>query len=358
MRAKNMEFDWNMEVKLASNNDATRRKRSAEEIMKDAKHLKTQNKYDKSWQNFLEYHDNETDIRNFNEETFLQYFDFLIREKGFAYSTLWSIFSMLNSESQRRCGPKLNDFPRLVSLIKSKEKNYAPKQGSVLTTENLENFLQDAPVTGLYSLQKAAFVIGIYGGLRCVEMAGLSTDDFSKSPDHGYWVSYNVSKQTQDGIKNRFHIPRKHAGYIKSYLDCIGKHQGRFFLTFVPTNKGDNTIGMFKPQAMGKNTIAKIPCQIATFLNLENAETFTGHSFRRSSATLFADAGATSIDLKKHLNWKSDSVVMRYVNQSSNQKLNMSSLISGESSATSITEKKQVEKVVNMSNCTNVVINI
>ena len=98
----------------------TNRKRSAEEIMKCAKHLKTQKKYDKCWEDFMKFHE-EPKIESLNEEMFLQYFDFLIETKSYAYSTLWSIFSMLNSESQIRCGPKMNDYFRLITLIKSKE---------------------------------------------------------------------------------------------------------------------------------------------------------------------------------------------------------------------------------------------
>ena len=40
-----------------------------------------------------------------------------------------------------------------------------------------------------------------------------------------------------------------------------------------------------------KNTLAKIPFEIATFLGLENPKTYTGHCFRRSSATSLADSG-------------------------------------------------------------------
>ncbi|EEZ99467.2 hypothetical protein TcasGA2_TC000033 [Tribolium castaneum] len=45
-------------------------------------------------------------------------------------------------------------------------------------------------------------------------------------------------------------------------------------------------------QPVGINTISKFPENIARFLCLPNPEEYTGHSFRRSSATLLADSGA------------------------------------------------------------------
>lgn len=48
-----------------------------------------------------------------------------------------------------------------------------------------------------------------------------------------------------------------------------------------------------------------MPKEIAKFLQLEDPESYTGHSLRRSSATVVADSGA-GIDLLKRLgDWKS-----------------------------------------------------
>ena len=344
---------WEMDVKFGG------QKRTAAMILKDAKSLKTQSKYDQAWDNFCRFNDN-ADVRELTEEIFIQYFDYLIREKKFVYSTLWSIFSMLNSESQVRSGPKLNDYARLILLIKSQEKGYSPKQGSILSSEEIDQFLENAPFTGFYTLQKAALVIGMFGGLRCNEMANLVTTDISKSGDNGYWVEYSVSKQKQDNVRNKFYIPEKHASHITGYLDCIGKHEGRFFCTFVASEKGNFESGTFKTtHPMGKNTLAKIPSQIALFLNLPNHSTYTGHSFRRSSATLYANAGASSLNLKQHLNWKSDAVVMRYINQSTSQKVTMSNLISGGNQiTTNNASREKNDHIINISDCSNIVIHL
>ena len=51
-----------------------------------------------------------------------------------------------------------------------------------------------------------------------------------------------------------------------------------------------------------------MPSQIATFLGLSEPETYTGHSYRRSGATMMANSGATITDLKRMGDWGSTSV--------------------------------------------------
>ena len=67
------------------------KKRSVQEIMRDAKHLKTQSRYDKAWDSFMAYH-NHPDIKEVDEEKFIQYFDMLINEKKFVFNPMVSFF--------------------------------------------------------------------------------------------------------------------------------------------------------------------------------------------------------------------------------------------------------------------------
>lgn len=61
-------------------------------------------------------------------------------------------------------------------------------------------------------------------------------------------------------------------------------------------------------QVTGKNSIAKIPKEMAKFLELPEPDTYTGHSYRRSATTIAADNGATIDDLKRLDLWKSNGV--------------------------------------------------
>ena len=101
---------------------------------------------------------------------------------------------MLNSEFQMQGGLKLNNYKQLISLIKSQERGYSPKQGAVFTLQNVEDFLGLSPNTGLFTLHKAAIVIGMFGGLRGIELANVQIEDFEKSPDGSFWLNYAVSK--------------------------------------------------------------------------------------------------------------------------------------------------------------------
>jgi len=62
-------------------------------------------------------------------------------------------------------------------------------------------------------------------------------------------------------------------------------------------------------------------------LNLPQPETFTGHAFRRSSATHLADAGASSVDLKRQFNWKDEQTANRYIVNSRSRNSHVAELI-------------------------------
>lgn len=101
------------------------------------------------------------------------------------------------------------------------------------------------------------------------------------------------------------------------YLDIVKKYQA-LRPSNVPTNKLflNYQNGKCTKQVIGRNKFAGFPKQIATFLELENPENYTGHCFRRTSATLLADSGANLTMLKRHGGWKSDQVAEGYIEQS------------------------------------------
>lgn len=69
-------------------------------------------------------------------------------------------------------------------------------------------------------------------------------------------------------------------------------------------------------QNMGHNTISKMPQTIASFLKLKNCASYTGHTFRRTSATILAENGGDILTLKRHGGWKSSGVAEGYIEQS------------------------------------------
>lgn len=88
-------------------------------------------------------------------------------------------------------------------------------------------------------------------------------------------------------------------------------------------------------QVVGTNTIGKIPTKIAEYLKLPDAKCFTGHCFRRSSATLLAESGADLVSLKRHGGWRSSTVAEGYIEDSVNSKIAVARKIFPETSCSS-----------------------
>ena len=59
-------------------------KRDAEEILRDAKKLKSHGRYEKAWHQFRAFHEDPT-VADVTELMFLQYFDHLIKEKSLPF---------------------------------------------------------------------------------------------------------------------------------------------------------------------------------------------------------------------------------------------------------------------------------
>ena len=99
--------------------------------------------------------------------------------------------------------------------------------------------------------------------------------------------------------------------YITLRPNNIGKHK-RFFLNFFD--------GKCTCQPVGITTMGQIPKQVATWLSLPDPQLYTGHSFRRTLATLLVDGGDDLTDLKRHGGWKSSTVAECYINESLHHK--------------------------------------
>lgn len=80
-------------------------------------------------------------------------------------------------------------------------------------------------------------------------------------------------------------------------------------------------------QVVGIHQFRKMPKIVATYLNLVNPTEYTGHCFRRSSATILVDSGADITSLKRHGGWKSSNVAEGYIEESLNNKVEVANKI-------------------------------
>jgi hypothetical protein len=88
---------------------------------------------------------------------------------------------------------------------------------------------------------------------------------------------------------------------------------------------------------VGVNTFGNMPRKIVEFLQLPNPQSYTGHSFRRSSATLLAGKGVNFLGIKRLGGWKSSALAEGYIEDSLHEKIAIADqLAAGSSSRSSL----------------------
>jgi hypothetical protein len=138
-----------------------------------------------------------------------------------------------------------------------------------------------------------------------------------------------------------------------TFFNCYMEHfsplerTGRFFRHWREASK------KFINSPIGQNTFPTYPKKVAEFLGLSDPETYTGHCWRATSATVLADNGASQITLKRAGNWKSDTVAEGYIRNSKIQKTTTASILSGQSIGTTdiIQQSKISEATIVYQNC-------
>lgn len=161
------------------------------------------------------------------------------------------------------------------------------------------------------------FIFGISGACRREEIAHITIEDIED-------LSSAILIKIPENKTNRprsFTVTGDYVDIYRKYaaLRPDGVSDKRFFLSF--------RNGKCTRQVVGLQKIGVIPKEIARYLKLPNAEQYTGHCFRRTSATLLVDAGAGLTALKRHGGWKSSSVAESYIDDSIVNKIEVANKI-------------------------------
>lgn len=82
-------------------------------------------------------------IQKVSEAVLLAYFEHKINKVK--PSTLWSVYSMLKCTLNAKENVNIRKFSKLIPYLKSKSVGYRPKKSRILTKEEIERFLQEAP---------------------------------------------------------------------------------------------------------------------------------------------------------------------------------------------------------------------
>ena len=255
-------------------------KRKMEKILNETLAENSKKLYTKRWADFLEFMGKP--MRRPSEEDFLQYFDFLKNTKGQAASSLWSIYSSLNSVHQQEYSEKLQSFHKLTQLLQSYNSTYERKVAAVFESVEIDEFLQMELLANFWIVRKAAVVVALCGDLRTVEIRGIKLNDVLKTEDDGYEISV-AQRKPSGGERKKFVVPEPYSRYLSNYLVAIraslGENVDGPLIKGVPNESFIN-----KP--MGKTYLSNIGKDVAGILQLENPERYTGYCFRRTDETM------------------------------------------------------------------------
>jgi integrase len=190
-------------------------------------------------------------------------------------------------------------------------------------------------------------MIGIAGGCRREELYNISLDDIQETQTQ-LVITIPCTKTNQ---RRTFTVIDEVEGIkcvelFRKYVSLRLKHVNHRML-FLGYRNSKCTV-----QRVGIHTIGGMPKQIALFLGLQDPDKYTGHSFRRTSATLLANAGADLAVLKRHGAWKSSSVAEKYIEDSLESKNKIARMIlNGETFVEVLQQqKKEVSNKTSLSN--------
>lgn len=206
----------------------------------------------------------------------------------------------------------------MKTFLSNKNKGYVPKKSKVLSLNNVNEFLKLAD-DHIYLSTKVIVIFGFFGCLRCKEILNLKMCEIEDYDDH-YIVTVN---ETKNYLSRSFLIGNEYYHTVHKYQSLRPsnlKDTDRFFINY---QKGKCTM-----QFIGKNKISDVPSTVAIFLQLPDPKLYTGHCFRRSSASALSHSGANLSLVKNHGGWKSDAVAQGCIDFSLANKKKIFSMIS------------------------------
>ena len=313
-------------------------------ILDDIAPQKSGKVYKAIWDMFL------TDVgmpgaEHLQEKHFLAYF-YGLKKKGYKSSTLWNRFSILNNVYQRHTGKKLQlEYPRVIMQLKAYQNGYQRKCAKTFSLQEFLDFMKKPLQSKYWVVRKAFAAIAWSGGLRCHELHQLKIGSI-KFTTEGCQVSFEHAKQVAEVKQNTILVPFNKtnpsiclASKVKMYLDELGPLAND---KTSPLFKGCMKGKHFVKSPMGKNTLHSIGKDVAKELGLDDWSCYTGHCWRRSSATQVAGEGASVVDMKRQFGWRQESTAMRYIDGTETQMLKMATLSTGQKSLSIVSRTTNV----------------
>ena len=272
---------------------------------KTTKSNKIYARYQKMWLDFYHEHGRGNPFNDLLMKSFFEE-----KRKQYAPSTLWVIYSCINSYYIDAYNYNLNQFPRLTKYLKNLTARYVKTKSRILGPEAIHKVLEYCMRSSepLYVNCGVGIALMYYGLLRTDDVKKINEEDVSfNQEENKYEVSFtHMRKRKNEGFT--YTIPSSYNDLFKRYIDSLSPDNtkdSRFL-------KNYNFRSKVRHQPTGINKMRgyiRMACEILRI----DAQGFTSHCWRRSAATNLADSGVSFINLKRHGQWASDAVVEGYI---------------------------------------------
>ena len=248
---------------------------------------------------------------------------------GLSAPTVVSRMSMIKAKIMKLYNRNIfQEFPVLMTEMKKMNEKHTKKQASPFSQEELVSFFK-LEETGTpwqkYKLlqQKIIVLFAVFGGLRAGEIYEIQLKDVVCTPQVGLTITIHEHKTKKNNEPQfQFQIP---ADPDNPYM-CPVKLWSRYMQYFpekAPSHAFNNMnvsaskISSSDKQRMGKDKIKQVAKEVANRLNLNQGDrSFTGHSFRRTGASILAMKGVSLLQLKKWGSSKPGTVAQQVVDTS------------------------------------------
>ena len=261
-------------------------------------------RYQEMWKQYCEFHEL-TEERN--DQMLKGFFEEL--KKKYAASTLWVIYSCVNAYFVEKYGTKLNSMPRLSKFLKQVTHLHVCKKSKVFTKDEIHRVLMYVQTSGCPedTLMGVGISLMYYGLLRAVDVLNVVVSDVQVEKGKTIYISFkHQRKRKNPGFS--FHIPMIYSPLFHRYqseLNPYSKKDSRYLKNFNDRTK-------LRAQNAGRGAIPRWITRMCEILGIPK-DGYTTHAFRRSAATNLADSGVSFVNLKRHGQWASDSVVEGYI---------------------------------------------
>lgn len=299
------------------------------------------------------------DIETTTDDSIITYFTTDLAP--YKSSSLWTKYSMLRTTIKLFEGIDISTFPSIIPFLKSKSDGQKTTKCSSLTKEHVDTFLAEADnkdhllnkvvnflkhfivsarIITFVNIQ-VILIFGVAGACRRQELASLTTTCVEDRKTHFLVQIFDAETKNV-----RFFVIEPGEVGNMNVIDII-----RMYIALRPTNLTHDRFFInylnekCTIQPVGIHRIAKVPQIVAKYLGLEDPSSFTGHCFRRTSASILANAGVTMGDIKRHTEWHSSAAPIACGDESENS-------ILGEGTSTAeLGAIDEIEKTNNQTFC-------